>query len=200
MIETLEGPVPVEALTTSDAIQTYDNGYKSLRWVGSCHLTQAQLSDRPHLKPILIRANALGDGFPARDLMVSPQHRILVQSKIAMRMFASEEVLVPAKMLLALDGVEVVSDLDAGVRYFHLLFEQHEIIWSNGAPTESLFTGPEALRTVPKDALLEIVSLFPECTQPDFAPHAARYIPKKGKRMRKLVARHQANQRPIFQQ
>ena len=198
LIETLQGTVRVEDLKVTDQVLTYDHGYKPIRWIGSCSLSTTQLEAQARLKPILIRADALGAGYPKQDLVVSPQHRILVSSVIAMRMFDCKDVLIPANKLLSLDGIEVMHDTPDGVVYYHFLFDAHEIVWSNGAPTESLFMGSEALNTVSAEARREIEDLFPECCDPHFKALSARYIPQTGKLMRKLATRHQANQKPLF--
>ena len=88
-------------------------------------------------------------------------------------------------------------DVEA-VEYFHILFDRHEIVCSNGAWSESLFTGPEALQAVPPASAQEIKALFPEICEPDFEPVCARHIPETSKRMRKLVARHKKNNKPLF--
>lgn len=198
LIETLRGPVRVENLQVSDQVLTYDHGHKPIRWIGSHRLSNAELEAQPRLKPILISANALGAGYPKQDLVVSPQHRVLVSSVVAMRMFDCKDVLIPANKLLSLDGIDILENTPDGVVYFHLLLDAHEIIWSNGALTESLFTGPEALKSVSAKARQEIMDLFPECCDPQAPALSARYIPKKGKLMRKLVQRHQDNQKPLF--
>ncbi len=109
LIETSEGLVRVEDLKVGDQVLTYDNGLRPVCWIGSRGLSQTQLEDKPHLKPIVIRANALGPGYPQRDLIVSPQHRILVSSAIAKRMFDCQDILLPAKKLLPLSGVDVLA-------------------------------------------------------------------------------------------
>ena len=81
---------------------------------------------------------------------------------------------------------------------YHIMFDQHEIVWSNGTATESLFTGPEALKTVSKSALAELKSLFPQIFETDYEPAAARPIPNKGKKVEKLLSRHKSNQKPFF--
>jgi len=198
MITTPTTPVAVEALRAGDTVLTYDRGHQPIRWIGTCHLTDVQLAAQPRLRPIVIRADALGRGYPKQDLIVSPQHRVLVSSAIAMRMFDCADVLVPAGKLLCLDGIDIMTDTPAGITYHHILFDQHEVIWSNGAATESLFTGPQALKSVSPEAREEIMALFPACCDPDFAATAARYIPKKGKLMRKLAMRHKTNGKPLF--
>ena len=86
---------------------------------------------------------------------------MLVKSKIAERMFGVSEVLIPAIKLVGMPGIYIDQDTDC-VDYFHLLFDQHEIIFAEGAPTESLFTGPEALRSISPEARYEILQIFPE--------------------------------------
>ncbi|MDT9694193.1 Hint domain-containing protein, partial [Streptomyces sp. P9(2023)] len=87
------------------------------------------------------RAGALGAGVPARDLVVSPQHRVLVGSRIAQRLFGCGEALVAARHLLGLAGVSVDHPA-GGLTYLHLGFEHHEIVRSEGMWTESFFPGP----------------------------------------------------------
>lgn len=104
----------------------------------------ADLTDSPNLRPIRICRGALGPDLPKADLIVSPQHRIPVRSKIAQKMFGTMEVLVAAKQLCQLDGADVVEELTE-VTYVHFLFDDHQIVLANGAEAESLHTGTEAL-------------------------------------------------------
>ena len=85
------------------------------------------------------------------------------------------------------------------VEYFHILFDRHQIVFSNGAPTESLFTGPEALKSVSQEAREEIVEIFPEVLCMDFTPRPARTIPRQGRRILRLAERHKKNKKPILQ-
>lgn len=198
LIETPTGATPIDDLNVGALVLTEDCGAQPIRWVGSRKLDSIDLELRPQLKPILIRAGALGPGYPRQDLVVSRQHRILVRSAIAQRIFGVDEVLVPANKLTEIDGVDIKQDNPEGIEYFHLLFDRHQIICANGAKTESLFTGPEALRAVSPEAREEIETLFPEICEPDFQPDAARFIPEKGRQMRKLAQRHQQNQKSLY--
>jgi len=195
LIETRHGLVAVENLNVGDEILTRDNGFQPIRWIGSTKLSTAALARQPNLRPIRIRAGALGTNMPASDLMVSPQHRILVRSNIAVRMFGVDEVLVAAKQLLIIEGIDYAEDVQ-GVEYFHFLFDRHEVVMSNGAATESLFTGPQALKSVGAAARAEILALFPEMGEPTFEPTAARELPS-GRMARKLAMRHVQNRRTL---
>lgn len=196
MILTASGEVAIETLAVGDPVRTLDCGDQPIRWIGRRALSGADLAANPKLAPIRIRAGALGHGVPRTDLVVSPQHRILVRSRIAERVFGAAEVLIPARKLLPIDGVEPC-EAGQGVEYFHLLFDTHQIIHSNGAPTESLFTGPEALKSLLPDARAEIGTLFPELAEAGFAPVPARLIPQ-GNLVKQLVERHRKNDQPLL--
>ena len=154
-----------------------------------------ELQAAPKQRPVQITAGALGQGLPLRDLTVSRQHRVLVRSKISERMFGKMEVLVPAVKLVEMPGI-FVDEACTTVTYFHLLFDRHQIVYAEDAPTESLFTGPEALKSVSPAARAEILSLFPEVANLDYAPEPARFMPS-GKLQRNLIARHLKNKRAI---
>jgi len=195
-IKTMTGEHLIEDLKESDCVLTVDHGYQPIRWIGSRALNQETLDAHERLKPIRIHAGALGPNMPDQDLLVSPQHRVLIRSAIAMKMFGVQEVLIPANKLLVLPGIDIERDAKS-VEYWHMLFDQHEVIWSNGALTESLFTGPEALKVVSPEAAEEIRTLFPQICEPDFVPQSARYIPEKGKLMKKLAQRHAQNNKAL---
>jgi len=197
-IRSCRGEIPIEDLRVGDEVLTENAGYQPIRWVGSSALDIIDLAATPKLNPIRISAGALGNGLPECDLLVSPQHRVLVRSVIAQRMFGTDEVLIAAKKLLSLDGIDIVTDNPEGVEYFHLLFDKHEIIYSNGALTESLFTGPEALKAVSPKARHEIERLFPEICAPDFETLPAHQILKTGRMIKQLVARHIKNHKPLY--
>lgn len=195
-IETTSGNLPVELLKAGDLVTTLDDGPQPLRWVGVRKLRAGDLAGSPNLRPIRIRAGALGEGRPARDLVVSPQHRVLVRSRIVERMFDMSETLIPAVKLLDMPGVEIADDL-ADVTYYHLLFDRHQIVFSDGAETESLYLGTESLKALGGDALTEIATLFPDVMAAEFVPSLVRRLPDKGRLIRKLVERHVRNLQPV---
>ncbi|WP_374423950.1 Hint domain-containing protein [Paracoccus sp. (in: a-proteobacteria)] len=193
-IATSQGDIAVEQLKVGDLVRTRDHGLRPIRWIGRRHLDSIDLVTAPHLRPIRISAGALAPNVPARDLLVSPQHRILVRSHIAQRMFGSHEVLIAAKQLLAINGIEQVAA--ETVTYFHILFDAHEIVLSNGAETESLYTGAQALKAVGPAARAEILALFPELR--DTPAEAARCLVPGG-RAQQLARRHARNGKDLIQ-
>ena len=198
LIKTIDGERPVDELAQGDLVWTKDGGYQPIRWIGHTKLGSDVLNDNENLRPIRIKAGALGLGRPARDLIVSPQHRVLVSSRIARRMTSEDEVLVGAKFLLQLNGIDVANDMDE-VTYVHFMFDQHEIVQSEGAETESLFTGPEALKSVPAEAREEILSIFPELMHAELSETPPARMLLSGRQGRKLAQRHKANRRQVLE-
>ncbi|WP_312527073.1 Hint domain-containing protein [Paracoccus sp. (in: a-proteobacteria)] len=195
LIETSSGAVPVEAIAVGQHVWTKDRGLQEVRWIGRRHISTQSLAACPDLLPIRIQAGALGNNTPTSDLLVSPQHRILVRSQIAQKLFATDEVLVAAKQLLQVQGIDIAKDLNE-VEYFHILFENHEVVLSNGAETESLYTGPEALKLVGPAARAEIFKLFPELEDRDYTTAPARQL-LSGRQARKLAVRHVQHDKPL---
>lgn len=163
LIATAQGEKPVETLTVGDRIVTRDNGLQTLRWIGQRDLNAAALGLNRHLAPVLIRAGALGHGVPEADLILSPNHRVLMANDKTQLHFNEREVLVSAKHLLKQDGVEAVQA--AGVSYLHLLFDHHEVVLANGAWSESFCPDDRALRGIGNAQRREICELFPELEQ-----------------------------------
>lgn len=198
LIETDAGMVAVERLAAGDLVRTQDRGMQPILWHNCRTLSAADLRRRPELRPIRITAGALGGDLPERDLILSPQHRLLVRSKIAQRICGRDEVLVAAKQLVALDGVERIEDAP-GVTYVHFMCAHHEIVFAEGAPAESFYPGMQGLRALTPEARREVLTLFPEWhpVLGDTRPDPARYL-AIGREGRALAARHQKNQKQIL--
>lgn len=193
MILTDRGPIAVEDLSVGDLAITSDRGPQAIRWIGSSLIA---VDRHANLRPVRIGKGALAPDIPDQDLLVSPQHRVLVRSAIARRMFGTDEVLVAAKQLLQVDGIDIEEDMKQ-VEYFHILFDQHEVVMSNGAETESLYTGPMALQSVGPAARAEILAIFPELGDRDYAPEPARPL-ASGRMGRRLAVRHAQNDKQLI--
>ncbi|MBY6161597.1 Hint domain-containing protein [Mameliella alba] len=160
LIATPEGERLVEELKVGDRVITRDNGIQEIKWVGRKDLTGFDLARKPHFKPILIQKGALGNNLPEHDMLVSPNHRVLVANDKTALYFEEREVLVAAKHLTGLDGVDEVEA--NGVAYIHVMFDSHEVILSNGAWTESFQPGDYSLKGIGNAQRQEILELFPE--------------------------------------
>ena len=160
LIATPRGQVPVEQLHVGDKIITRDNGIQEIAWLGQKEMPGKQLIANPHLKPILIKAGALGNGLPERDMLVSPNHRVLVASDLTQLYFEEREVLAAAKHLVGSGGIHQVDVTNT--TYIHFMFERHEVVLSDGAWTESFQPGDYSLKGIGNSQRNEIFELFPE--------------------------------------
>ena len=162
LIDCEDGYVPIESLYKGDRVMTVDRGLQVIRWIGS-----SVVKGQGPLAPVCIKKGALGN---ERELWVSQQHRMMIDGWQAELLFGDNQVLVPAKHLA--DGKQIkVVDTDE-VEYFHILFDQHEIIYAEGIPSESFHPGFMGLGAMSKAVRDEILMIFP-----DLEIDLARYGP-----------------------
>ncbi|KIC22608.1 choice-of-anchor L domain-containing protein [Leisingera sp. ANG-Vp] len=147
------GEVPVEDLRPGMQVLTYDNGPQELQWVGS-----RRTACTAQTTPIRFAKGTCGNH---RDLCVSPHHRMLVSGVHAQLLFGEDEVLVKAKDLVNDSTVRPALEMQEA-EYFHLLFGRHQILWADGALSESYQPGPETASGFDSGTLAEIQELFPE--------------------------------------
>ncbi len=160
LIATPRGEVPVESLKAGDRVITRDNGIQEIRWMGQKALTTGDLRQNADLQPILVRKHSLGNGLPEADMLVSPNHRLLVANDRTQLYFDEHEVLVAAKHLVGQPGI--ISVQASAVNYIHFMCDRHEVVLSNGAWTESFQPGDYTLKGMGNAQRGEIFELFPE--------------------------------------
>lgn len=187
---------PIEDLQSGDLVWTQDNGFQPIAWIGSQKLTGEDLRQNPNIRPIRIKKGALGLGLPSRDLVVSPQHRLLINSKIANRVAKSSEILVAAKFLTEISGISTDIEIE-DVEYFHMMFDTHQLVVSEGALAEFLYFGAEAVKGLQPAARLELQFLFPDLFESSFIPRPVRPF-VSGKRGRSIASRHIKNNQPLL--
>ncbi len=161
MIRTPDGPRPVEELHEGDRVSTKDDGAQQIHWIGQRRMSGARLYAMPDLRPVRIRAGALGEGEPEGDLLVSPQHRLLIGGAAAQMLFNTPEVLVTARDLVNDHNILVDHTLRE-VTYIHLLLERHQVLWANGIETESFHPANAALATIETGERARLLALLPE--------------------------------------
>lgn len=174
LIATKRGPKPVETVVPGDRLQTSDNGYGAVDWVGRWRVNGWGAS-----APIRFAAGVLGND---RALYLSGQHRVLLRPICGP--LAGEEVLVAAKALVGLPGIARAPR--ERVDWVHLLLPAHEVIFAENARTETLLIGPQALSVMePEQArdLRRALAGAPQLALP------ARPIVPPGK-VERLILRH----------
>ncbi len=164
LIDTPSGPVRVEDLGVGKTVLCGDGVARKILWFSGRQITPEEMREHPEFRPIRIRKGAFGDNLPYRDLLVSPQHRILINDWRASLMFGVEKVLVPAVHLL--NDRDIVRDHGTdGVVYYHFMFDRHHTVISNGIQSESFFPGGTALAGVDEAAKRELLRLFPQLSE-----------------------------------
>ncbi len=162
MIDVQGGQKPVEELEVGDLVRTKDNGFRPVRWIAARTVTKPAFNADPSLRPIRIRAGALGDAKPSRDLLVSQEHCVLIDDWRCELLFGEDEVLAPAKALVN-DQTVTIDRTVAEVTYYHFVFDQHEIVYSNGVETESFHPAAAVADEIDDAKRAELFKLFPEC-------------------------------------
>ncbi|MEM7440987.1 MAG: Hint domain-containing protein [Pseudomonadota bacterium] len=150
-ILTPNGPRAVENLSRGDKIWTRDSGYQKIRWIG-----RTTIAGTGSMAPIEIAAGTFGN---EDTLVLSPQHRVLITSEQAEVLFGSSEVLVAAKHLVGLPGVTIAPRDE--IEYTHIMFDNHEIVLSDGVMTESFFLSEQSVAGLGSEARGELLALFP---------------------------------------
>lgn len=161
MLATKRGSVPAGQIQVGDLLQTADNGFQPVIWVGKRTLDRAELGQRPHLRPYCIRPDGILS--PERPMLLSPQHRLLVNRKTFEHDTQFSESFLSAKLLAEIDGTcKPLACENQEVTYVHLMTEQHEVIYAEGIATETFWPGPEAVRGLSANDMRELFELFPD--------------------------------------
>lgn len=151
-IETATGFVAVEDLRDGMLIETMDHGLQPVRRVLS-----KTVAAQEALAPIRIERGVLGN---IRPLLVSPHHRMVLSGWRAELMTGETEVLAAARDLVG-RGQVTIEPRDS-VEYFHLLFDRHEIIFAEGAATESYHPFADGLTVLAPETMAELAAIFPD--------------------------------------
>jgi hypothetical protein len=126
-ILTAQGEVPVEQLRAGDLVVTLSGRGAPLvpvKWIGKRHVEPARLAEPAKAHPVRFAANSLGEGVPARDLRVSPEHHLWVDGQ-----------LVPARLLV--NGTTIRQEEVARIAYYGIECDAHEVLVAEGTPAES---------------------------------------------------------------
>ncbi|MEL7256541.1 MAG: Hint domain-containing protein [Pseudomonadota bacterium] len=168
LIDTPTGPRPVETLRAGDFVDTADHGPQPTRWTGCVRVPALG-----RLAPIVIQAGTLGND---RDLIVSPQHRVLLNDWRVELHFGTESAFVRAVDLV--DGDQVYRRSGGFVEYHHFLLDRHEVVFAEGAASESLLPGECAQSALGPKAVSEIDSALSNLGQSltTYGPAARRTL------------------------
>ncbi|MBW4973614.1 Hint domain-containing protein [Roseovarius mucosus] len=150
---TPHGERAVESLRAGDLVITRDHGPQAIRWIG-----RRTVPGTGRFAPVRVAAHVLDGG--RAPLLVSPQHRFLFTGYKAELLFGCDEVLIAARHLV--DGLAVTQEDQATVTYIHVMFDRHEVIYAEGAATESFHAGDIGISAITDQAREEMFAIFPE--------------------------------------
>ncbi len=151
LILTETGERPIESLRPGDKVITRDHGAQPLRWVGT-----STVPGQGKFAPVRVESHMIG---ARRSLLVSPQHRLLFEGYDCELNFGASEVLAAATHLE--DGMNVYRAPCPWVTYVHLMFDSHEVIYAEGAATESFFAGDVGVAAISGQAREDLFAAFP---------------------------------------
>ncbi len=177
MIATPWGPRDVASLMEGDKVQTRDNGSAEILWMGARKVSGARLRAIPELTPVRLRAGSLDDHVPDEGLLVSPEHKIVLQGPRARTLYNADEVLVTARDLL--DDHSILRDHSVrSVTYIHMMLARHEIVFANGVATESFHPSSAALASLGRADQDRLFDRAPELrgNTDAFGPYARRVL------------------------
>jgi hypothetical protein len=150
------GQRAIKTLQVGDMVITRDNSPQPIRWIDS----QSVLGVG-RFAPIKLEKGAL-DGL-TQPLLASPQHRFLLSGHCADLYFSAPEVLVSAKHLI--NGHSIQEESNGLVTYLHMMFDQHEVVYTNGITTERFHAADVRILSINDKSRPELFEVFPElCT------------------------------------
>jgi hypothetical protein len=147
LIRTPEGEVAVETLKRGDLVETTEGAVKPIAWLGR-QTVSSRFADPVRSWPIRILAGALGENVPARDLLVSPDHALLVGG-----------ALVHAGALVNGGSIQRLASVPNGFVYYHVELDDHSLILAENVPAETFIDNVDRMHF---DNWAEHEALYPD--------------------------------------
>jgi hypothetical protein len=125
---TTDGEIVVcylEDLQIGDRLVTRFGDVQAVKWIGRQSFAGRFVKHNKEQIPVCIKAGALGDNLPLRDLFVSPGHSMLIG-----------DTLILAKHLI--NGITITQDhVPDEIHYYQIEFESHDCVLAEGCWSES---------------------------------------------------------------
>lgn len=167
VIDTPGGPRPAGHLRPGDRVILADGGTAALSWVGLRQVSGGRLTALAELRPWRVPAGTLGPGTPTRDLLLAPDHRVLLRGPAACRLHGPAGGLAAARDLGGCPGVEPLTGLRS-VLYVHLQTDRAGLLRAAGAGVERVDPDGASDETLPPGLRADLAELPPPAE-----PHAA---------------------------
>ena len=134
-IRTAKGERKIEDLASGDLLPTMFGGLRAVQWIGRYPFKKSDPA-KAWVKaalPIRIARSALAPDLPHADLYVTAAHSLLIDG-----------VLVPAEALVNGTTITRYESESDELEFFHIKLESHDVIYAEGAPTETLLCVDES--------------------------------------------------------
>lgn len=125
MIATPYGERSIESLKAGDLVLTAEGKAMPIRWVGKQEVSKT-FADPITAMPILVKAGALGESIPKRDLYLSPAHALFIDGTLAQ-----------AGALVNGQSIVRFRDTPETFTYYNIELDEHTLILAEGVAAES---------------------------------------------------------------
>lgn len=126
-----------ENIRKGDLIVTRDNGLQAVRLVFTRTVTEAEIAADPSLAPVRLKPRSIGPMMPQRDLLVAPDHKVLVPGYRLADMPDTASYLIPARDVAGASDEAFLDRATGDVTYYNIVFDDHQVFCANGLPVES---------------------------------------------------------------
>ncbi len=123
-IATIRGEVPIEQLRAGDRAVLAAGGTREIVWIGHRSIDVSRHPNAADIMPVCVLAGAFGEGVPARDLLLSPDHAVF-----------ADGVLIPVMQLV--NGTSIRKVRRDRISYWHVELDSHDVILAEGLAVES---------------------------------------------------------------
>jgi hypothetical protein len=124
-IATKRGMVAVEALREGDRVRTARDGkFRPIIWLGHRRVDCRRHPAPAQVWPVRVAVGTFGPDRPYRDLLLSPDHALLVDG-----------VLIPVRYLV--NGRTIRQEAWDEVTYWHVELPEHDALYADGVAAES---------------------------------------------------------------
>ena len=147
LIRTPTGEVAVESLKVGDLVLTYDGRTVPVNWLGR-QTVSTIFANKERVLPIRIKAGALEENTPARDLLVSADHALLVHGN-----------LIQAGALVNGSSIQRETDVPTIFTYYHVELDDHSLILAENTPAETFVDNVDRMGF---DNWAEYEALYPD--------------------------------------
>jgi hypothetical protein len=130
---TPDGERKVEDLRIGDLISTLSGEAKPITWIGRQAYRRSTDSRHPKsVLPVRVAKGSLGADAPHSDLFISQHHALLVDG-----LFIKAIDLINGSSITLQSATEL-----SEIEYLHVKLAQHDVIFAEGAPSETLLVNP----------------------------------------------------------